>query len=118
MRFTAIHTLFFAGLIAAAPQTQDPQLDFYASLYEDVSDCSGGTSRAFTASMGNCINKAIPMGGSARVNVNQKTGTYMLGGWTEANCTGKVVMLELNYGNCMELPADVASWSSDDSPLA
>ncbi|KAF7563495.1 hypothetical protein G7046_g649 [Stylonectria norvegica] len=116
MQFS-LPTILFATLAAAAPQTPDKPVTFYAQLYRESSDCSSGKTSAYLESRGNCVNIAVPGNGSAIIKVGE-AAKYYLAGWTELDCKGTVVMVESNVGVCNNLGGtDVKSWSDDLSPF-
>lgn len=111
-------TLALSGLAAASPQgVPDKPIKFYGRMYADSATCSGtGTRYAYLGSMGNCINKPVPGTGSATMVVGEAS-KYFLAGWTGPDCTGKVVLVVSNVGECIDLNGtDVQSWSNDIKP--
>lgn len=115
---SCIATLGFSLLAAAAPQTPDKPISFYAQLYKESDNCSGGgKTAAYLGSRGNCVNIPISGNGSAIIKVGE-AAKYYLAGWTEPDCKGTVVLVESSPGVCTSLGGtDVASWSDDTSPF-
>ncbi|CAM1501411.1 Fc.00g105730.m01.CDS01 [Cosmosporella sp. VM-42] len=115
MRFSLSTVVLPAALVAA--QVPDQPVNFYAQLYKESDNCSGGATAAYLGSRGNCVNIPISGNGSAIIKVGE-AATYYLAGWTEADCKGTVVLVESNPGVCTSLGGtNVASWSDDLSPF-
>ena len=117
MRF-ALPTILFAALATAVPQgTPDKPVTFYAQLYQESDNCSGGRTSAYLGSRGNCVNIPVSGNGSAVIRVGE-VAKYYLAGYTEPDCKGNVVMVESNVGICTSLGGtDVKSWSDDLTPF-
>ena len=112
-------TVALSGFAAASPQgVPDKPIEFYGRIYADSANCSGtGTRHAYLGSMGNCINRSVPGTGSATMVVGE-VSKYFFAGWTGPDCTGKVVLVVSNVGECVDLGGiDVQSWSNDMKPF-
>jgi hypothetical protein len=115
---TSVVALGFSALVAAAPQgVPDKPITFWARFFREASDCTGGNTASYLATMGNCVNIAVPGSGSAIIQIGE-VAKYYLAGWTEPDCKGTVVMVETTPGICTDLGGlNVASWSNDMKPF-
>lgn len=121
MRFTAPTTAALV-LISASPTlaqgTPDQPISFYARLYHNSSTCNvpavaGSQTSGYLGSRGACVNIAVSGQGSAQIIVGEVAKHY-LAGWTGRDCTGSVVAVDSNVGECLHLGGeDVQSWSND-----
>ncbi|KAI1813229.1 hypothetical protein GGS20DRAFT_554317 [Poronia punctata] len=101
-----------AATVALAQGTPDEPVTFLGQLYSDSTDCSG-TYYAYVGSMGGCINREVPGGGSAKMFIANE-GSDFLTAWTEPDCKGTPFLVIGNTVECDALEGTAAkSWSND-----
>ncbi|KAH9902051.1 hypothetical protein F4778DRAFT_781297 [Xylariomycetidae sp. FL2044] len=110
-------SLLAAVGLAAAQTTlvPDEPITFFASLYTESSNCSGGKVKAFLADPGSCVNIAVPANGSAMMRVADVSHDF-LGAWSGPDCTGTVVMVASSLNTCEDFGDSgvaIQSWSND-----
>ena len=108
----SVLALALATFAAATPtlQARDKPLDFVISIFETSLTCDASLGAKSVFGTG-CVNRTLPMGGSALVRISTASPNGFVTGYSGADCTGDVVVVFSRADGCMDFDdVEVRSW--------